>query len=475
MAGKKKNLDVYLMHVYNQFIAIKENDFRRSQEVFKSVFEQVKVKIGEQCNFFNKYARQVMYGGSVYDGTKVSQMDEFDMDIVINLPINYDNAESGIIMEYDSPGFVKMKICSAFDNLDKQKEWETCHKVTRDWRDDKKYFLQSKFRHWLHSNIQKALNEMGGKVTVNGDTFIMKYKESGPAYTLQLRNMSGEDHFQLDVDLVPVIRFMLPRWPQGYRTVNDTKAKEWLVVPKPKKELKDETIKSRCWRLSFQEFEREMLKECMHLKVVIRLIKKLKNSLKMKAIASYYIKTLFLWKVEKNKLANIKNKEYWRNNVSELLRIMLQEFHDAIKEKNIPYFWNKKNNLIENLNPTHQKEYLLKLKDVLIGLNENDVEKTIFAFLTPEEMEQFKSSMFYKEHLNQSCSVIASPKTVNVSTTSSSIQESLVTPQVYQAEVQTMLKMIMEKLDMLTQKVMDQEDRLRRLEMNLKLSESKSE
>lgn len=42
------------------------------------------------------------------------------MNIVIRLPINYDDGEDGIIIENSQPGFVKLKIGTAFDNLDKQ-------------------------------------------------------------------------------------------------------------------------------------------------------------------------------------------------------------------------------------------------------------------------------------------------------------------------------------------------------------------
>lgn len=157
-----------------------------------------------------------MFAGSVYDGIKISKMDEFDMDIVIRLPINYD---LDIIIENDQPGFVKLKIENAFDNLDKQKDWEKCHKVTRDWRDTDKYLLQNKFRFWMHSIVQKAMNDLNGQVTVNDVTYLVKYKQSGPAYTLKIQNDKENEYFKLDVDLVPVIRFMAPRWPEGYRLV----------------------------------------------------------------------------------------------------------------------------------------------------------------------------------------------------------------------------------------------------------------
>lgn len=56
---KKSSLDAYLSEVFKNFISLKDNDTKRSQEVFKSVFDQFKQKMGEQCKFFNKYASQV--------------------------------------------------------------------------------------------------------------------------------------------------------------------------------------------------------------------------------------------------------------------------------------------------------------------------------------------------------------------------------------------------------------------------------
>lgn len=145
------------------------------------------------------------------------------MDIVIRLPINYDD---GIIIENDQAGFVRLKIETAFDNLDKQQEWEVCHKATRDWRDSEKYLLQNKFRQWMHGIVQKGLNDLNGQVIVNGINYRVTYKESGPAYTLNIQNQPGNEEFKLDVDLVPVIRFMYPRWPEGYRLVLRRKTAE---------------------------------------------------------------------------------------------------------------------------------------------------------------------------------------------------------------------------------------------------------
>lgn len=417
--SKKKNLDVYLHEVTKQFITIKDDDLKRSQEVFKNVFDQVKQNMSEQCNYFKRYSSQVLYGGSVFDGIKVSKMDEFDMDIVIRLPINYDDGPNGIIIENDQPGFVKLKIMNAFDNLDKQQDWENYHKVTRDWRDAEKYFLQNKFRFWMHSIVQKALNQMDGKVDVNGVVYILKYKESGPAFTLNVTNDEGNEEFKLDVDLVPVVRFIHPRWPKGYRKLKTSQAKDWLVVPKPNKALKDNCQKNRCWRLSFQEYEREIIKGCNQLKVVIRLIKKMRDTLEMKGIASYYIKTLFLWKVEQN------NKDYWQNKTSVIFRDMLEDFYRAVEKKNIPYYWASDNNLIENLKPSLQKIYAEKLSVVLSAVKANDVDKVVSSLINGKDLKEFRKSEFYQRQLSIPSSLVSENSQSNDSGFSDCFSENL--------------------------------------------------
>ncbi|KAI5643760.1 mab-21 protein domain-containing protein [Phthorimaea operculella] len=387
------------------------------------------MKMGENCNYFKKYGTQVMYAGSVYDGIKVSKLDEYDMDIVIRLPINYDD----IIIEPEQAGFVKLKIESAFDNLDKQKDWEKCHVVTRDWRDSEKYFLQNKFRFWMHSIVQKALNDLNRHVTVNGTTYVVKLgKQSGPAHTLFIQNAKGNEPFKLDVDLVPVIRFMHPRWIEGYRTVEGNQVQEWLVVPKPNKAL-EETAQNRCWRLSYQEFEREMMKDCQQLKKTIRLVKKLRDSLKMNDIASYYIKTLFLWKIDetqdkdKTKEENEQTKKkYWQKGLSVLFREMVETLYNAIKEKRIKYFWHEENNLIENLKPTVQALYVKDLKKVLDAIDSNDIDKVASYLLTVNEFNEFTKSEFYQKQMEVYQRQLANQQSTGSLNSQVSRQESVV-------------------------------------------------
>ncbi|CAG9115745.1 unnamed protein product [Plutella xylostella] len=391
MASRKKNMDVFLKEVFVRYIAIQDADYKKAQSVFNSVFDQVKQKMCEQDSYYGKYANEVLNAGSVYDGIKVGRLDEFDLDVVVRLPISYEDGDLGIVVENQRPGFVKLKIASAFDHLDKQQDWEKCHKVTRDWRDADKYFLQNKFRQWMHRVVQRAVNDLGGQVSVGDVVYLLTFKESGPAYTLNIRNQKGAEAFTLDVDLVPCIRFMLPRWPEGYRSVEGSQEKKWLVVPKPLKSLTDATLKNRCWRLAFHDFEREHIKGCDHLKMTIRLLKKLRDALELREIASYYIKTLFLWEIDERQ-----DKKYWRNKISVLFQHMTRKLYEAVDAHNIPYFWQRDHNLIEGLKPSLQKLYASKLKNVVNRIETNDIDSVVAALLTPEELVDFRSSEFYQ-------------------------------------------------------------------------------
>lgn len=144
-------------------------------------------------------------------------------------------------------------------------------------------------------------------------------------------------------------------------------------------------------------------------------VKKLRDGLELRGIASYYIKTLFLWELDKNK-----DKSFWRNKVSVCFKHMVEKFHIALVNKSIPYFWHEDNNLIDGLKPTLQKLYADKIKQVLDALNANDCDKVVAALLTADEMQKFKESDVYQSHQR-----VSGVKQVSVADSSSSISEEI--------------------------------------------------
>ncbi|XP_059061410.1 cyclic GMP-AMP synthase-like receptor isoform X2 [Achroia grisella] len=432
MSNKKKNyLDLYLTEIHNRYVSLKKDHNEKALDVFNSVFAIFKNSMKKYCNYFNHYSTEDMLSGSVYDGTKVSKLDEFDMDIVIRLPINYDEGENGITIENEEAGYVKLKITNAFDNLAKQSNWENRHVVIHSWRDNEGYLRQDKFRSWIQGVAQKAMNEFNGQVTVNGVTYSLESSQSGPAYTLKIASLPNDQPFKLDVDLVPCIKFDFSRWPEGYRKpaiqerseetntnkdkVRPDKTSEhfWLAVPKPNKAIEDPERQNRCWRLSFQDFERDLMRDCQNLKTTMKLVKKMRDTLKLKTIVMFYIRTLFLWKVSET------NKEYWDKNLSVLFKAIVQKLYDALCEKNIPCFWQEQRNLIENLKENQRLEYMAKIKDVLDNIEAGETDKVLASLLNRRELSDFKKLDIYKPQSTASGH--------EQGTTSANVKEELVT------------------------------------------------
>lgn len=200
-------------------------------------------------------------------------------------------------------------------------------------------------------------------------------------------------------------------------------------------------------------------------------VKKLRDALELKAIASYYIKTLFLWKIEK------KGKKFWQDKLSFTFPVMVEELRDAIKDKNIPYYWHKDNNLIEGLKPTLQKVYLDKLNDVVNAIAANDVDKIVGALLTTTEMVEFKKSEFYQKQpvkdtvdsssVSRQMSLASSPaaSVSRQSSTSTVSNHSTQEPSNGSSKTDSLIKLLIEKVETLTDKVVSLEDRMIRLEM----------
>lgn len=232
-------------------------------------------------NFLLNYF-QVQFAGSHYDRLRINKPDEFDMDIVIGLPLNirHDplNPEgSDFVLEGKGAGFVQLKMGAQFQNLHMRDDWET-NKTAYKWKETNgNYLLRSKFIDWFKSVVSKALDKytVSGSlpvIYVRGVPYTIRKSESGPAMTIFIENNSRG--FKLDVDLVPALRFPENRWPitKAYREINPTWSQEyWMVVPKPNKNGNpyDEI---RSWRIALHNQERVLMHDTNNMRQAIRLV-----------------------------------------------------------------------------------------------------------------------------------------------------------------------------------------------------------
>ncbi|XP_026729731.1 uncharacterized protein LOC113495269 isoform X2 [Trichoplusia ni] len=396
------NLNSLLSDIHVRYIKLKEFDLH--YKVFDTIFQDLHKKMKEVDPYYRKYSSTVQFAGSHYDNLRIKKPDEFDMDIVIGLPLNIKTdamnpTGSDILIEPTSAGFVQLKMGVQFQRLPmRDKEEWLINRAAYEWKDDSNYLLRSKFNDWFKSVVNKALNkfEVSGNrplYYVEGVPYIIDKSESGPAMTLLISNKSR--NFKLDVDLVPCLKFPEDRWPIGksYRQIPQKCKKDyWMVVGKPNKESPSVLGQLRSWRLALHNQERELMHNSYNLRQAIRLVKKLRDSLGMKKIASYYIKTLFYWDV-----VEINDPEYWRrNNPATLFKLMVGKLHQALVVGKIPYFWNKDNNLIGNVDRKVLNEYLLKLVPLIDILDQPDKYKMVAKYLlTPEEFADYNRKFLH--------------------------------------------------------------------------------
>lgn len=397
------NLNSLLSDIYVRFIKL--TDFDTHYRVFDTIFQAVHKKMKEVDPYYQKYSSTVQCCGSHFDNLRIDKPDEFDMDIVIGLPVNikvdpFNPDNSDIILEAKSPGYVQLKMGVQFQKLPMRdrEEW-LINKTAYEWKDDANYLLRSKFCDWFKGVVNKALNKFevssNGRPVyyVEGVPYVIDKSESGPAMTLLISNNSR--NFKLDVDLVPCFKFPESRWPisKSYRDIPQRCKKDyWMVVGKPNKGSPCAYDQSRSWRIALHNQERELMYNSYNLRQAIRLIKKLRDSLEMKKIASYYIKTIFYWEV-----MEINNPEYWqRNSPATLFKHMVGKLHQALVAKNIPYFWNKHNNLIGTVPPQILANYEAKLRPLLAILEQPSQYKLVAKYLlTPEEFYDYNKKFLH--------------------------------------------------------------------------------
>ncbi|KAJ8974618.1 hypothetical protein NQ317_019363 [Molorchus minor] len=141
----------------------------------------------------------------------------------------------------------------------------------------------------------------------------------------------------------------------------------------------------RYWRLSFQEQERELIKghHFKSLKPTIKMLKQLRDKQNHVQIASYYIKTIFLWEA-KNQSEN-----FWKMPWSYVTIMMLKKYANMIQAKSIPYYWNEHYNLISHLKDITITGIGNTLKNIVADVEKNSEDPFVFCkyLISTEEVD----------------------------------------------------------------------------------------
>ncbi|XP_020295044.1 cyclic GMP-AMP synthase-like [Pseudomyrmex gracilis] len=357
-------------NVYNQmnkeFISLKSPDEKVINEHLELILKKLIPAMKTQSTLFNKTYQKLAYTGSYFKKTRVGAPEEFDLNLIINLPLK----EKDFEFKTDHLGYTKIRIkkgdTNTTFNLDQK-----AYKEMNTFIDQDSYLNQNKFRNWIEgilsnvANSKKSQNGKNNQIILDGISYPIYIKrKSGPAFTLSFTPIKKP----IDIDLVPVLAFPIRNPPPGFNARHSlNSSRSWYAVPKPLYSSKYGNESHRYWRLSFYELEKDILDEyytANRIKSTIRHLKKFRDTQNLKSIASYYIETLCLH--ERN-IFVVNSKESF----TFLFFTMLQKLRDAFKNKRIDFYWVAGVDLLEKMSDVQKEQIKCRLDNIIKDIERN--------------------------------------------------------------------------------------------------------
>eukprot|EP00111_Clytia_hemisphaerica_P010576 TCONS_00030897-protein len=324
-----RKYNVVLDDIQKQRINMDKDLVRENKEILGYILEQKILPELKKDVLFESLYECPYYTGSTYEGLRISAPTEFDINLIFDLPFNY---EEDLILDELTKTYGTISLNDDFDRL-----WHPNRGDYARCKDIKKYFLDKheprKFNalsihQWFIGVLGKALERLEF-IYFKDRTYKLKYSvknQSGPAHTLHVFRME-DNVLVFDVDLVPVFEFEDPNFED--LLVERTKSK-YLVPKKPKDldQFQSENV-DHIFRISYAPKERLMLDNQKNAKTVIKFLKLLRDSQNW-FLVSYHLKTIVMnlnfktWK-EENQLAN------YLNNAAQSLEFHLREHYLPMK------------------------------------------------------------------------------------------------------------------------------------------------
>ncbi|XP_059061212.1 cyclic GMP-AMP synthase-like receptor isoform X1 [Achroia grisella] len=249
-------MDAYLNEIIRKHIKITKQERSHNRQIVDATVKETLKIMRDKDSLFNSMNPSIAYLGSYYDGLRVGHATEFDINIVLKLPINYKNI---VLNASKMEAYTFVVMPSEFRRLSKIPITATNgFTETKFWCDRQHRLSVQKFRSWMQSVLDKALSSLpkrGEKylIQVNNKMFPILAKLSGPANTISIYD---NDNI-IDIDLVPTFTFNLNLNKPINCKVDFTKnvfhkIKKYYIVPKP---TDDEYI----WRLAFPSQEKAIM------------------------------------------------------------------------------------------------------------------------------------------------------------------------------------------------------------------------
>ena len=269
--------------MYLKSIPLDKKRTKRSVAVVEEFIKKDLIpRMKEVDSLFSILYSSIYYGGSYYDGLRITEATEFDLDLILKMPFRGNvmrlQLGNGSSIPY---GFAKYYCKSSPTNMLTSMKMKVNERKLFLTFFEEDVLLPVKVRDWFRRVVDKAVKYYEGYPFYlwQDEVTIQRYnwRPYSPAATLKIK---VADDLEVDIDLVPVFT-----------------CGEEMLVPKthPGKEYQ------KVWRLSYPAMEREQLKYQSCAKKVIRQLKWVRDNFKdWDWVSSYYLKTAVMLEIEKD-------------------------------------------------------------------------------------------------------------------------------------------------------------------------------
>ena len=387
MASSAINPNAILENIYVEEVKLDEEAKHESNKIIEFIREVLIRKMCENNGLFNAMYRELYYTGSSYDGLKISEPDEYDLNLILDpkipeLKIFRDtNCKPGYVLY----GFNKEVIPKYLKDKPYFQEFLKLMKSN-----GTKYVMDpNKVKKWVQDILNQSLpsvqNQFGhyGISDVTTDTV-------GTAITLNIFSKSG---LNVDVDLVPVFSF------KGERVKKKQYIELWDSVQNPRKWIKrgaNKSFRKRLniairedfrlvpkvnkntpglphWHLNFRHVENQILMDKQCAKKVIKLLKCFRdfNHDKIGELFSYCLKTIVVQLILKDPNDNW-NEGQLANYFLKALKFLTKKLENR-KIEDTEYIFGSDSILFYEKTPGSMKKMVRWLNGVI-----QDLEQSMF-------------------------------------------------------------------------------------------------
>ncbi|KAH8327170.1 hypothetical protein KR074_006357, partial [Drosophila pseudoananassae] len=341
LASKRYNPNHTMEQYIRKYVDIAPREMQRSYRHFEALQEIIFAELRAESRVLDQLIVEYSLEGTTGDNLKISKPNEFDLVFKLEIPY-YRNI---IVTKCPRiPGNVLLNLTRVLELLkeDPREDYRSIHTFLSNLVDGKNFLVVDKLRSFLQSCFSRALNKIAYRIEVDGQVSRLRYQTCGPAHTIFVDGLYS-------VDFVPAIRLafaqnVLPKdLEEYYACANLT---YWEAIPKPLKSQLKHPPPQISFRSSFYAAEKAMLagkhKNCTDAIKFMKHYRDLRSNLSH--LKSYYIKTLFLWKI-RSELDS-----YWQNHtLTDILTDMFEELTKCLEKRRLPFFWDSELNMLDVL------------------------------------------------------------------------------------------------------------------------------